>query len=65
MAEIRQLHDQEREGRATSAALLPSKRLLPANDNRPPLRLVILRLAVFTLLGALTIGLIGHQLGLF
>jgi type VI protein secretion system component VasF len=64
LAEIRQLHDQERKGRAASAALLPSKRLLPANDNRPPLRLVILRLAVFALLGVLAAGLLGHQLGL-
>jgi len=65
LAEIRQLHDQEREGRATSAALLPSKRLLPANDNRPPLRLVILRLTIFTGIGMLAAGLVAHQLGLF
>jgi len=65
LAEIRQLHDQEREGRATSAALSPSRRLLPANDNRPPLRLVVLRILFFSCLLALLAGLIGPWLGLF
>jgi len=65
MAEIRQLRDQDREGRATGAALSPSRRLMPANDNRPPLRLMVLRLLFFAALLALLAGLLGPRLGLF
>ncbi|HVI52970.1 MAG TPA: hypothetical protein VM661_17305 [Candidatus Sulfotelmatobacter sp.] len=65
MAEIRHLHDQDREGRAASAALSPSKRMMPANDNRPPLRLILWRGLFFAALLALLGGLLADHLGLY
>jgi hypothetical protein len=65
VAEIRQLQEPEREGRATSAALSPYRRLFPANDNRPPLKLRLWRIVFFIVLAVLAGGLMAHSLGYY